>query len=759
MRQKTKLIAKLSGALILSASLASCGLLKKKDESSDTSASPEDLVGSGDVQMTGSLSLIGSSASGASLRLSTYDLYCVTFMEEPTACKVEVDSSSGAFDQSCEKFAGTSFGCFVRQDGKTLATVEFDYDASSDSSLIAGAGQLKMDIVFDAATGSAIAKIDPSSSALSEEALAGIKNLLEQGKTELPNLTGTWDLEFDCSEGESTDGPCSDKAHLTQDEEAMSIYINHTTVGERNVAAIWESEDAKNRCIGDAGEGKPSFRMGDTPFDFSSKEAYEKSVAAVYSALPSNLRAVIKDEVLKRESTMWGWCNEGAGDPYQALFTAENCKFIEAKLEQHTVFEDGQEKTIYMPKWYSPEDFDTVTEYTGTVNTETVACSSEFQEGVPTCPPELGPDATSFTNYISANKNPIMLLCKDNVSGFFEQMPARGKTEAEAISAVTSGAAGAKDDSCEKITSGPYSGLIKASAREVGRTVTELLSRAGNRDEEDHMCGSQLPSNFNFNMCETMSDNERPSICWDKDWIMNDMALKLDGSGKMIADTSRTPQFFNHQFAELACPTALDSLQNSNQYDEQAAAIECRNEFAAKTIAQQVQKISDQSAQWRPLAEKILCDSTQYEEAISTVKSLAQNSCMPEIFNDEICDERGCVRTLRCPGSSEGGKCFDEAGNFAGRISGRMALMNVKPRIAGSFEMSEQNVDRWQGWDAENNKQVECKHIHRTIINARLESETSWKGMFNSASKEECGDNAEDGAGFMESFQMKATKQ
>jgi hypothetical protein len=258
--------------------LSACGGKSKKSSGGGTTTPPDTTTPGtetpvdNDLVLSGALNLLGSSTSTAlALAGDSYDVYCVTFEDDPAACKAVIDGD-GKFNKTCEDYAGKAFGCFLRKNNKTVGDIVFDQGGTSDeeSQLVAGAGELKISLNFDPELGVATAVVDTAaSSALAPEKVAAAKTAANVSVTSVPNMTGNYALELIGminDEGKVEAAPAGG-GEGGKGGIPPSIHLNEFDDGGVRKVSIWESEAAKNLCVTGSGtEQKPSFGATVAPF-------------------------------------------------------------------------------------------------------------------------------------------------------------------------------------------------------------------------------------------------------------------------------------------------------------------------------------------------------------------------------------------------------------------------------------------------------------------------------------------------------------
>ena len=173
-------------------------------------------------------------------------------------------------------------------------------------------------------------------------------------------------------------------------------------------------------------------------------------------------------------------------------------------------------------------------------------------------------------------------------------------------------------------------------------------------------------------------------------------------------------------------------------------AAACKAEFAALTLDEQIGRIvADTFArEHRPILETIGCSISKDDQRQIFFDSLAEHSCMPDVYFDEVCDSGGrCKKGLRCQGSSAaGGACYDRHNVFVGRIFARHDLMKIKPRVNKAFELSNSYVDTWHR-PTDTGEAIECKFGNTSVLNARLANAGLFEGLFQQTNFDSCHDN------------------
>lgn len=279
--------------VLLGAAAMLMGVGCSSKKSSDSSAA----TGSTEVKLSGSLALSGSSGSlskvtpiskpvgirsydskvGA-LADSAYRIACATFETVPKACGGAV-ATTGAFDVTCDGFAGVPFGCYVfHTTSFKNFPITFNVNAGEEKSSmkVSGATSLSnVEIVLDTDTGLAAAEVTIADTTAVTEVTVDA--------SALSNIDGTWALSAktyaEAGSKYSTDdftsikkmmcqksywqtctGPqsgcspeaqqtyCSNSANLTWSDEAAYNAMMQERIGGGNFAIYMKSftEDSKN---------------------------------------------------------------------------------------------------------------------------------------------------------------------------------------------------------------------------------------------------------------------------------------------------------------------------------------------------------------------------------------------------------------------------------------------------------------------------------------------------------------------------------
>lgn len=723
--------------MLLAAIAVGCSKVKvpgqaKEDDSSsgstDTNAPPPATGEASTVSMSGTLALAMDSETALRLTAASYNLYCVTFEDAPKACKGDI-AADGKFGFACEGFVGRAFGCFFRDGAKTLGTVEF----GEDSQVVAGAGNLVFNMVFNPETGTIKAVIDvAASSALSDEALAPFKEFLANNKTEMADLTGNWEIKPDCTKNAEMCPPDM-KA-----DEAMAVYMEqYVGADSKTYLAMWSDEAKKNQCGGSA---NLAFSIGGSPVDFKSKDALWDSLNAAMATMDATLAAKLKTLAIARGNRQYGWCENQQSSP----FTADNCKLVKSELETHTwKDENGVDVTQTFPKYYSAAEFDGLTPAVGD-GVADVSCSFEWKEGVAGCPQHATKhsDGTGSFKQATSGGVPMLLVCKDPQNGEnLMHEPSPGKTIAEAVAVFVN----QKPKECEKIAGGTFDGQYRATAQEAARAVLDMSRINPNDGWAKQMCDRYtIAADFTWAKCAGDMQNA-PSICWDGQWQRDNLGISIVNGKLEAAIGEIKADWFNaDEYLDL-CPVAAAAAKANPDKSNTLAATQagsCRAEILAKTVVQQAQAFAKLSQQWQPLGEILYCDASTQAAATA----LAASSCTADARLDHQCGPNGCEEVLMCSGSSDGGRCFNDEGLFVGRVSGRDDNMLMKMGIAGSFSMTQSQQDFWRRWDPETNEQQKCVYSRIATMSNMKVDDNQFNGIYSSQSKESCEAEAKEGA-------------
>jgi hypothetical protein len=535
--------------------LGACGGSKSKKGSNPTTTPPPAGPSGGgevdnDLVLSGALTLLGGpSTTALALAGDTYDVYCVTFEDDPAACKAAIDGE-GNFNETCQDYAGKAFGCFLRKNNKTVGDIVFDQGGTADaeSQLVAGAGTIKFKLNFDPELGVATAVVDTTaSSALAADKVAAAKSAAKLTETRVPTLTGKYALELLGKlndEGKVEAAPAGGGQGGGDKGEGGGIppfiYLNEFADGAARMVSIWESEAAKNLCVtGSDTEQKPSFgatvsNYPRVPLDPTNLLKYRESMGKVIGQFAKTYPTSFS-QLLSATGQQWDAkrCEEQARNAENAAntFSPQNCKIVTTGMREVKYWDPAQNKEIskWEPQWFNnwtevaaataPADSSIVAREQTCFN-PLVGKPSEDDRFMPPCPPkwneEHSTEATgTFTTYEVVNgdqKNPVQFLCKNpqQTDGLMF-LPLSAPTTADptylaasitAVKAQFSSGSGAADASCEKITVAAMfdpensiglasvgglgsTQVYKANRRVIIQTFSDLIRNASHGDNNE----------------------------------------------------------------------------------------------------------------------------------------------------------------------------------------------------------------------------------------------------------------------------------
>jgi hypothetical protein len=709
------------GAITLAIAMSSCAKGPLATGKEDDGGSSGDDAGTTTVTMSGTLALASPEEEAAALVQEAYNLYCVTFTEVPSACKIDV-GGEGSFSKECGEFANKAFGCFLRQGNTTLASIEFDLG----SALTVGGGALVFAVNYDPETGLAYAKIDSALSTALGTAVGG-------GEATVMDLNGNW--KIGCATGGDAEiGDCA--GQLPPD--GFTMNFSTFDLGDSKKLAMWASSERRDVCLAGGTEALPNFRIAfngkETKFDYTSKETFEASVEALYATLPAEVQTQIVSYSKAR----------GNHDFCSNQPTADDCKLIEPEMEEVMVPDPNAPNGMRKEHHPKPiESFDSLAEYTGAATASQWKCAlkPELQgDGIPPCGGNMpDPDGDGFgggTNYMSSNNKPLMLVCKVGDTDI-RQFPVMAATKADSIKAAMSG--GGSD--CGKVTFAGKS-YLRAQVEEIRRATYELFRVEGGgpndaSSDPSKMCErSEVPDDFKFSSCTEGSDKE---VCWLKN-NLSMYGLKI--SGAKLASSGSQPNF-DHRAGSILCP----SVKLGN--DHMKYMSDCRNAVAGMgTLVEQLRALMKMQALHRPMSEAIICGRSADDALRTKLLDAIKNSCVAEVDYDKRCFEGGvCETTMACRGSSNNGKCLSDDGSlFSGRINGRDELMDLKMMVGGAFSMSSSSLEKYYRFDQESNKPVACTFAKQFVINARKVDDNTFNGVVSQAGKQSCDGKDSEGA-------------
>lgn len=279
--------------LVLALHLFGCTKGKEKDDDTDTAtavtgvASGSSANGSsgGSVVVVGTLAVSTPEPAALHLADDSYGIYCVTFTRPPSACfaGVTMNGATGSFSGECADFPGVSFGCFVRDGANTETIAAIIIEGKT--SLVAGEGQVYLNVTLDPVAKMATATIDHAqSSALSEEALAGI----DTTASVVNGIDGTYALTC-------TDDPTN--GFYCQGDLPPMVTLHSFPVADKTFVSVWTDAHQKDVCMTDGGtEDRPNFSIafpkGRTSLKMSDK-GFSASLDAAFDSAPKDLKNLI----------------------------------------------------------------------------------------------------------------------------------------------------------------------------------------------------------------------------------------------------------------------------------------------------------------------------------------------------------------------------------------------------------------------------------------------------------------------------------
>lgn len=749
-------MGKIIGILGLSAFVSFWGCGGSSSDSTTTAATSTDLSLTGELGVTDAETSLRLS-EGDVFALEGYDLFCVTFEATPQTATITIDSD-GNFTGDLTDFAGSSFGCFLRQNNSTIAALQFD---DGSGSLATGAGALKITIRYDAQSGSAVAVIDTANSSALSSASGGTP-------TTIADVTGTWtitclnDDNFPCEAGDGEDS-----------EVPESVFLQQFQAGETTKVAIWGAKASSDICLSqtDSTPGSPKFFLNfrDTvyPVQIDTKANLESTIDSIYSALPSDLKSKIL-KVAKDQVAGMNRCENN--------ITIDSCKFIQSTInEEKFVDRQGVVRTKFRPKEYSVSDFNSLSDYTGTVSSQSQSCRfgpptednlDDNGFAPPPCPPfatDNGDGSGSFDFYLGDESNPILLLC--TVPGDSNRLMHHQGAEDKSTAFSR---AFSSNPECESISdaNSPYNGLRGSERDAIRRAVLDLTNLPEARPGQDasSICSSFTPPT-SFTACadfEEGGDNgEIGFFCGPVNGMIQFMGLQIDqSSGKLAVNSSVSNPGIDFGQAKTICPTTHENSNPGQQnFDFNQFSRDCRTEFVALSLSEQLQLFMGNSTRFLPAGISIMCGESSGSQLRQDLASAIENSCLPQVFYDWGCDERNnCGLQMRCPGSSAAdGSCFDSDGVYAGRIAGRFAVMKVQLGINDAFTLHDQTIDIWYKYDHENQKAQKCVESRTEKMDGLKISDDQFDAIFTS--KEKRCDSQEGESNAPKTFKARFTKQ
>ncbi len=721
-----------------------CGKKKSKSSSSST-------AGESDVVMAGSLALTNEEPAALKLTGEPYKIYAVTFEDVPKACAAEI--ADGKFNKTCEDFAGVSFGAFLRQGNKTVATIEFSMDSDSSTNLTTGGGTLAFDISFDPVTGIAKAKVDMTKSdALGADKVAAAKARKGTKDTDIGNLTGSYKATcvanatagFECPPaGESNDGPSSE----------MQLYLSQWDHNGKKMLSIWDTKENHDTYFPTEGasEAAPDFKLvvggQNIALDLTSDAGFKKTLDQAYKALPATLKSKVDSAAAERNPWIADMCEQE--DRSTEQFTDANCKYIEAEMETHSWFdyEKNQQITMTQPKFYNFESFATLQDYAGTAQTVEVDCDQNPETEAPWCPWNTTVDANGAGKmkvYKGSAGNEIRLLCKakdQQGQDMLMQEPAMGATKADALAAR----GGKKSLNCESISNDYYSNVRQGLVMEIRQMVSDLASSPDmSPEEKEKRCNRYtLASDFTFNKCNEFSQGggndwlNMPAVCGSVQWDAPRFGVQIDqATGKLVSNGTAELNLDNLS-ASAICPTFY-SLHKDHWWDRgQTNHALCRDEFVALSVAQQAAKFNEMAGKHADFKDQVLCITGNAEEK-AAVTAIEKDSRTPRVRLERFWDPATNTErvSLSCEGAGSG-PCVKD-GVFLGRISGRHVRGDLKPGVGGAFEVFESEQHTYQRYSPKSQEASECTNAHAFVLKGRIKSASSFEAALSSTSTESC---------------------
>ena len=536
-------------------------------------SSPSDFV------MAGSL-VLPTAGAGLALAAPQYALYCVTFTEPVKTCRIEIDGTTYKFKHTCSAIGGQSFGCFVRQNDATVATVDFN----GKNSVTAGFGELSSVIVLNTQTKSARAIIDAEkSTALDPENVGRALEKNGGAVTSLPDLSAMWKVS--CEEDPDNGFGCDNLQGIP------STLFTHPFQNDGDqYFGFWKNRSRHDICV-PAGttDMSPRFALalgngvgGTTSFalNYASTSTLQASLDSFWNTMSTsansgyqNIKTQIDSTAMK--SYKLQQCNYS--------FTGERCKFA---LELYNVdCGDGSGGTCQSSIAYrSFSEYSLIDSYLGTVtSTANVACiytwNKSDEDPEPACPGWVPwSDYTydndnkwraHYTRYTGVNSGnqviPLMIACKEFGADILRVEAARGATLQAALTAVNNSSA------CTDITSGtnpgsPFIGYKQIEREAVHDTILQLAA-AGQRNYSriTHLCdGLSKPLSWDFTSCESGDATARDAfaVCHPSiyPYLKDYLGLKVDtGTGKLIVDSDLTPHD-TQGYAPIFCPASYDTF-------------------------------------------------------------------------------------------------------------------------------------------------------------------------------------------------------
>lgn len=460
-----------------------------------------------DIFLVGSLAISAEPATSTltsfSLNADSYSLNCVTFAENPQSFSIAValdDDGNYSFNDTLTDTAGQSFGCFLLKNQQMLSPIVF----GSESSLVAGAGKIEVDLTYNESTGSAQATIDETAStALDPEKVAAAMEAAGSTTTDLSTFGGTYKFTCDTTE----DGlPCD------ASEIPSQAYFSQFSVGTNKKVAIWESAEKRNQCVPTGyTEASPNFNMkiGSTSLemDFRDVDSLNASLDAAFETLYIQSASTPQKEIADILLASVTQYTEYKESQCTLLSSAANCKYVLGDVETYSYVDAMTNETVTYsyPKWYSEMEFASLIDYTGDVTAKFQKCTTHWSPDSDICPPDAimgengnGTYKTYFGRDASGTEKRIRLICQasDSWHNFQEWAPAN--TKADSLTTLTS------QSGCAVISNGSsLNGQKEYVRNDLRNRISEIAAMSMYRDG-DNLCKNYgVPTGFKFSDCNS----------------------------------------------------------------------------------------------------------------------------------------------------------------------------------------------------------------------------------------------------------------
>ncbi len=495
---------------------------------------------------------------------SDYKLFCTTFEDVPKACSINL-TEDGSYEGVCENFAGTSFGCFLRNGEETLTTLEF----GSDTSMVSGAGKIKSAIVYDPDKKSAQAVIDEEeSTALAPENVADALKANNAVTTEIGNITGGWKLTclensasgMNCTSASTTTSTTADPygtvggsydtaipdpamtsggSSATQNKKELpdSLFLSVFDQGKR--VALWESKDRHDKCIASTMDASGYFKEQEPGFGlkfddvlyayrFDNRDLLYASIdKAVFNLYNSGADgAEVINNIIRQTDMRNSWVKDQCKPANNPYANSSNCKLALEKTETstYTDYYTKQVVSYSWTTWPTAEDFDAAGfAYTGTIREESTDCTFDITDGSgkPFCPAHADSMGTYSTYYgKDANNNDarLMLACKLSYTygsssntytySWINQVPSPDNTLADAVTFMNDNQ-GCSTYTYDKPGSHPFNGKIQKMVKEYRRTMLDLANTSNYYSDLTNLCGDVVvdEGTWNFAQCQDLENS------------------------------------------------------------------------------------------------------------------------------------------------------------------------------------------------------------------------------------------------------------